>query len=63
MWMYSGLGDTTRIHPKEVDDDTLEKWLSGMTGNKDNPGEPGEFLHSTSPMYQRRSNSELLIVI
>ena len=37
MWMYSGLEDSTRIHPEEVDDDTLEKWLSGMTGNKDNP--------------------------
>lgn len=37
MWMYSGLEDSTQIHPEEVDDDTLEKWLSGMTGNKDNP--------------------------
>ena len=37
MWMYSGLDDSTRIHPEEVDDDTLKKWLSGMTGNKDNP--------------------------
>ena len=37
MWMYSGLEDSTRIHPKEVNDDTLEKWLSGITGNKDNP--------------------------
>ena len=37
MWMYSGLEDSTRIHPEEVDDDTLEKWLSGITGNKDNP--------------------------
>ena len=36
-WMYSGLDDSTRVHPEEVDDDTLEKWLSGMTGNKDNP--------------------------
>ena len=37
MWMYSGLEDSTRIHPEEVDDDTLEKWLSGITENKDNP--------------------------
>ena len=37
MWMYSGLEDSTRIHPEEVDDDTLEKWLSGIIGNKDNP--------------------------
>ena len=37
MWIYSGLDDSTRIHPEEVDDDTVEKWLSGMTRNKDNP--------------------------
>ena len=37
MWMYSGLEDSTRIHPEEVDDDMLEKWLSGITENKDNP--------------------------
>ena len=37
MWMYSGLEDSTRIYPEEVDDDTLEKWLSSITGNKDNP--------------------------
>ena len=37
MWMYSGLDDSTRIHPEEVDDETLEKWLASMTGNKDNP--------------------------
>ena len=37
MWIYSGLEDSTRIHPEEVDDDTLEKWLSSITGNKDNP--------------------------
>lgn len=63
MWMYSGLEDSTRIHPEEVDDDTLEKWLSGMTGNKDNPRGARKFLHSTSLMYQRRSDSELLFVI
>ena len=37
MWMYSGLDDTTRIHPEEVDEATLEGWLSSITGNKDNP--------------------------
>ncbi|XBJ04709.1 hypothetical protein VPH35_023608 [Triticum aestivum] len=37
MWMYSGLEDSTWIHPEEVDDNTLEKWLSSITGNKDNP--------------------------
>ena len=37
MWMYSGIDDSTRIHPEEVDEDTVEKWLKGITGNKDNP--------------------------
>ena len=37
MWMYSGIDDTTRIHPEEVDEDTVEQWLRGITGNKDNP--------------------------
>ena len=37
IWMYSGLEDSTRIYPEEVDDDTLEKWLSSITRNKDNP--------------------------
>jgi len=27
MWMYSGIDDSTRIHPEEVDEDTVEKWL------------------------------------
>ena len=37
MWMYSGIDDSTRIHPEEVDEDTVEKWLRGITSNKDNP--------------------------
>ena len=37
MWMYSGIEDTTRIHPEEVSEDILEKWLMGITSNKDNP--------------------------
>lgn len=37
MWMYSGIDDTTQIHPEEVDEDTVEQWLTGITGNKDNP--------------------------
>ena len=37
MWMYSGIDDSTRIHPEEVNKDTVEKWLRGITGNKDNP--------------------------
>ena len=37
MWLYSGTEDTTRIHPEEIDDATLEWWLASITGNKDNP--------------------------
>ena len=37
MWMYSGLEDSTRIHPEDVSEDTLEKLLMGITSNKDNP--------------------------
>ena len=37
MWLYSGTEDTTRIHPEEIDDATLERWLASITGNKDNP--------------------------
>ena len=35
--MYSGTEDNTRIHPEEVEDATLERWLASITGNKDNP--------------------------
>ena len=37
MWMYSGLEDSTRIHPEDDREDILEKWLMGITSNKDNP--------------------------
>ena len=37
MWLYSGTEDTTRVHPDEVDDATMERWLTAITGNKDNP--------------------------
>ena len=37
MWMYSGTEDTTQVHPEEVDDATLERWMTSITGNKDNP--------------------------
>ena len=37
MWMYSGFEDSTRIHPEDVSEDTLEKWLMGITDDKDNP--------------------------
>ena len=37
MWLYSGTEDTTRIHPEEIDDAMLERWMVSITGNKDNP--------------------------
>lgn len=37
MWMYTGLEDSTRIHPKDVSEDILEKWLMGITSSKDDP--------------------------
>ena len=37
MWMYSGLEDSTWIHPEDVSEDIVEKWPRGITGNKDNP--------------------------
>ena len=37
IWLYSGTEDTTRVHPEEVDDATLERWMTAITGNKDNP--------------------------
>ena len=37
MWLYSGTEDTSRVHPEEVDDATLERWMTAITGNKDNP--------------------------
>ena len=27
MWMYSGLEDSTRIHPEEVDEEMVAQWL------------------------------------
>ena len=37
MWMYSGPGDSTRIHPEVVETVVLEGWLTSITDNKDNP--------------------------
>ena len=36
MWLYSGTEDTSRVHLEEVDDATLERWMTAITGNKDN---------------------------
>lgn len=37
MWVYSDSNDTARIHPEEIDDKTVARWLESITGNKDNP--------------------------
>ena len=37
MWLYSCTEDTTQIHPEEVEDAMLERWMIAITGNKDNP--------------------------
>ena len=56
MWMYSGIEDTTRIHPEEVIEEIVAQWLRGITGNKDNPRGLGGFHHSTPPMNETRSD-------
>ena len=37
MLLYSGPGDSTRVHPEEVPLGTVALWLKGITGNQDNP--------------------------
>ena len=37
MWMYSGTDDTARVHPEEVTEEMVARWLQSITGNKDNP--------------------------
>ena len=37
MWMYSEAGNTTQVHPEEVEAKTLVEWFLGISGNKDNP--------------------------
>ena len=37
MWMYTGANDSARVHTEEVTDETMARWLKGITGNKDNP--------------------------
>ena len=36
-WMYPGSDDTACIHPEEVDEEMVARWLRSVTGNKDNP--------------------------
>ena len=35
--MYSGAGDTSRVHPEEVSAKTVAECLRGITENKDIP--------------------------
>ena len=37
MWLYSRLHDTARVHPEEVQSETVALWLRSITGNQDNP--------------------------
>ena len=61
MWMYLGPGDTARVHPKKVTEEMVSQWLWSITGNKDNPGGPGEFSHSTPTTSRKRSGPKLRV--
>ncbi|KAI5016277.1 hypothetical protein ZWY2020_006128 [Hordeum vulgare] len=37
MWHYSGPEDSTRSHPEEVSEETVDQWLKSITGPYDNP--------------------------
>ena len=66
MWMYSGIYDTTRIHLEEVTEETVEQWLQGITGNKDNPRGSRRvppFDHVNEPEMVRLFPSECLFVL
>ena len=66
MWMYSGIEDSTRIHPEEVDEETVAQWLQGITGNKDNPRGSRRvppFDHINEPDKVRLFPSECLFVL
>ena len=66
MWMYSGLEDSTRIQPEDVSEDTVEQWLRGITGNKDNPRgfrRVVPFDHSRQPEQVRFCIVECLLVL
>ena len=57
MWLYSGTEDTTRIHPEEIDGVTLERWMGGIMGNKDNPRGARRVIPLDQYMKLTRSNS------
>ena len=66
MWMYSGIEDSTRIHPEEVDEKTVAQWPQGITGNKDNPRGSRRvppFDHVNEPEMVRLFPSECLFVL
>ena len=66
MWMYSGIEDSTRIHPEDVSEDRVEQWLRGITGNKDNPRGSRRvvpFDHSRQPEQVRFCIVECLLVL
>ncbi|KAI5012881.1 hypothetical protein ZWY2020_025147 [Hordeum vulgare] len=37
MWHYTGSEDSTRLHPEEVDEETVSQWIRSITGPCDNP--------------------------
>ena len=37
MWLYEGPNDPTRVHPEDVDEETVEQWFRCITGARDNP--------------------------
>ena len=54
MWLYSGADDTARVHPEEVSAKTVAMWLKSITGNQDNPEEPGESSPSVTTISPTR---------
>ena len=36
MWRYAGASDPIRVHPKDIDKETVVQWLRGITGARDN---------------------------
>ena len=54
MWMYSGAGDTARVHPEEVEAKTVAEWLRDITENKATLGVPGGSNLSAKATSQTR---------
>ena len=62
MWLYSGLEDTTRIHPEEVTDEMLEGWPP-LQGTRTTLEGLGGSHHSTIPTHWTRYDHLSPIVI